>query len=726
MPENLHFYTDGTSLKSIDLPQYPDSAWNWITGAPEDTKDEELYARVAAVYRVANLSAEAIANVPFAVYKGETEYDTSDDWQNKVGFLPNIRELLRLWRLSLFMTNSAYGFMEGNRAVKNLRYVVPSTITPQIDKWEGLTGFKRRIGTETTEYSLKDNRIFWMWRLDHTTELLPSKNSEFKALMAAAGVLYYADYYVQNFFQRGGIRPALLQVAGVPTREEREKIETVWDKIIHGWSKYLGKVISANEMDVKVIGDGIDNVANGQIHSEKLADVAMAAGMPLSIILANSANYATAQTEYLVWFRDSVVPWANFMQDELNDKLFKPLGLHFEFRPEMSDKGQEEERQRAGAYRAYVASGMKPSIAAQVVGIDLPPDIEYADLDDVFVPPVPQPVNETEIQIEEEEMPKPEEEKSVTLLTIDQLRELEHWQDLAFRKLKQGKSLAFPWVSKTLPEEVASTIRDRLPGCKTTAEIERAFDLNMPDTPDRQLRELADALNKAVEAVEVKYSPNQPRVPAGNSDGGQWTDGGSGGSKLISETLQKDYELALALSNYWYRNIPLTPEMARRFDKISQKENETTGEWAERIITERNILSTIENSGDILSLSDKAKLEEIAKLNNGMFYPYRVIIADKIEIDAFGENMQEWGYDNQYQLRPSNLIAVGGWEPPTDSKPYWTITLVDNPGTSLSESFWHEFSHTLPDFIVEKYAGNRGDMLSGDWHDLFARIMSGK
>jgi len=504
VPENLHYFTDGKTLKGIDLPQYPDSAWNWITGAPEDTTEDQLYARVAAVYRVANLSAEAIANVPFAVMKGETEFDTSDDWQNKVGFMANPRELLRLWRLSLFMTNSAYGFMEGNRAIKNLRYVVPSTITPKIDKWEGLTGFKRSVGTDTTEYSLKDNRIFWMWRLDHTTELLPSKNSEFRALMAAAGVLYYADYYVQNFFQRGGIRPALLQVNGVPTREEREKIEGVWDKIIHGWSKYLGKVISANEMDVKVIGDGIDALSNSQIHNEKLADVAMAAGMPLSIILANSANYATAQTEYIVWFRDSVIPWANFMQDEINDKLFNPLGLRFEFRPEMSDKGQEEEAKRAGAYRAYVASGMKPSIAAQVVGIDLPADIEYEDLDDVFVPPAPQPVNETEIPIEKAEEPEAEIEKSVTLLTIDQLRELEHWQDLAFRKLKQGKSLAFPWVSKTLPEEVASVIRDRLPGCKTTAEIERAFDLNMPDTPDRQLRELADALNRAVESAVIE------------------------------------------------------------------------------------------------------------------------------------------------------------------------------------------------------------------------------
>jgi len=168
----------------------------------------------------------------------------------------------------------------------------------------------------------------------------------------------------------------------------------------------------------------------------------------------------------------------------------------------MSDKGQEEERQRAGAYRAYVASGMKPSIAAQVVGIDLPADIEYADLDDVFVPPVPQPVNESEIQIEKEEEPEIEEPKSVTLLTIDQLRELEHWQDLAFRKLKQGKSLAFPWVSKTLPEEVASTIRDRLPACKTTAEIERAFQLDSRD--ENALKLLAEALNRAVERIEVE------------------------------------------------------------------------------------------------------------------------------------------------------------------------------------------------------------------------------
>ncbi len=34
----------------------------------------------------------------------------------------------------------------------------------------------------------------------------------------------------------------------------------------------------------------------------------------------------------------------------------------------------------------------------------------------------------------------------------------------------------------------------------------------------------------------VKYSPDQPRVPAGNEDGGQWTDGGGGGGSSSSDT----------------------------------------------------------------------------------------------------------------------------------------------------------------------------------------------
>lgn len=38
------------------------------------------------------------------------------------------------------------------------------------------------------------------------------------------------------------------------------------------------------------------------------------------------------------------------------------------------------------------------------------------------------------------------------------------------------------------------------------------------------------SVEKRLEAIEAKYSPNQPRVPRGNPDGGQWTEGAGGGS----------------------------------------------------------------------------------------------------------------------------------------------------------------------------------------------------
>lgn len=506
MPESKHYITDGRTLKGIDLPQYPDSAWEWITGAPE-TKDIDLYSRVAAVYRCANLTADALSNLPFAILRGGQEFDVSDDWQNKLGFMKNPRELLRLWRLSLFMTNSAYGFMEGlanRRKVTNLRYLVPTTITPEADR-TGLKGFKRQLGSESVFYPVEDNRIFYVFKLDHTTELLPSKHTEFRALMAAAGVLFYADYYIQNFFQRGGVKPALLSVAGVPTPAEREKIESVWDKIVHGWYKYTGKVISADTMDVKIIGEGIDNLNNSALHDEKLADIAMAAGMPLSLLLANSANYATAQTEYEMWFRDKIVPDSHHIAASLNEQIFEPLGLKFEFRPEGSEHGQEEEKKRAYAYATYINAGMKPSVVAQMLGLDLPPDVEFEDLDADWIPPSQrQAVNMPKIEPDaetEKEIQEDRKSTEPTLLNLEQLRELELWQSFAFRKLKQGKSLVFPFVCKVIPEEVASDIREKLRDCKTEKDIERAFRLENPD--DDAIKLLAEALNRAVEMAEA-------------------------------------------------------------------------------------------------------------------------------------------------------------------------------------------------------------------------------
>jgi len=497
MKKPTNFYMDGAQIKSIDLPQYPDESWDWLTGKPmQETKRNELYSRVSAVFRVANMTADAVSNMPFAIINsaGKT-IDDSDSWQNVVGFLPKPHELLKQWRLSLFMSNAAYGFKEGSRMNYTLRYLLPESITPVVDKWDGLTGFQRKLGESVREYSLKDDVIFWMWKLDHTTELLPSDYTEMGALMSAAGVLFYADYYTEKFLQRGGIKPALLGVTGAPSVEDRDRIENIWTKVVTGAYKYLGKVINAETMTVNTIGEGLENLKDSQLQDAKIEEIAMAAGIPLSLLLANSANYATAKEEKITWLRDKVVPDCQFIQEEINLKLMLPTGYQFEFRPELKSEDQEEEKERAIAYSQYIRSGIKPSIAAQIVGIDLPAEIEYQDLD-AMTPPPPQPTNQPPLMVEQaanNNTPT----RSVALNT-EQVRELALWEDIAARKLKRGDGLEFPFVCKHLSESTAAQIRAGLKRCRTVEELKAVFDLQ-EEQQDTGIMALVEALNRAAE-----------------------------------------------------------------------------------------------------------------------------------------------------------------------------------------------------------------------------------
>ncbi len=512
---NRYIMTDG--VKSIDLPQFPNEAWHFYEGEPEE--QEDFYAKVSAVYRAINLTASATANIPFAlVKKNGKDYDISSEWENKVGFMPKPGELIRLWRMSLAVTNKAYGFMENSKATgKNLRYIVPTTITPDVDI-NGLQGFKRTIGAVSKDYPLNSNcPIFWMWRLDHTTELLPAKATEFQAMCAAAGILYYSDHFVQAFFKRGGIKPTMLVLKGMTNKENVEKIENVWDKIIRGGYKYLGKIFQGvgaeGGLEAQTIGEGVDNMKDETLTNAKIADIAMSIGMPLSLLLSNSANYATAMTEYKSWYENALAPWCSFMAEEMTDKLFKPLGLRFEFRPEMTDPGQEDEVARASAYSTYINAGMKPSVAAQVVGVELPQGIDFAALDKMQEEKQQEAIElmrEKQSSSDKEDKPdalqKEKEKVSKFIPSIDQLKEMEIWRKFAFRKLKKGESLDFPFEVKTLPEDISENIKLQLMESTDEEGIKAAFEINNFEPEliqDNAILKLADAINRACENVAI-------------------------------------------------------------------------------------------------------------------------------------------------------------------------------------------------------------------------------
>lgn len=509
-------YFDGKHLKGFNIPVSWDSDLGWDVYGKE-VQGDELYGKVAAVYRAINLNADALSSLPFAlVDKNGNDFDTSEDWKNKVGFLPNPKKMLGLWRKSLAMTNTAYAKFERVKRDMLLRYIVPTTMQPDVDRQKGLVGWWRQVNAKRDYYPLSRGEIVWVYRMDYDTEILPSKNTEFQALMAAAGIMYYSDYFVEEFFMRGGIKPHMLMVKGAPSKEERDRIENTWDKLMKGLRQYLGKVYNAETMEAIPLGSGVDDFKDNGFYLQALENVAIASGIPLSIIKANSANKATATVEYRSWYDNKIVPDAKFMADELNDNLFSKFDLRLDFRPEQSAPDQEEEVQKAQAFSTYANTFRQNghpqaiSLAAQIVGVDLPQGMEYEELDERDESRIQQdqgiyPEMEKEKEDEKEEKKPP---RKGFIPDADQLNELGTWQDIATRKIKKGLKLELPLTAKTLPDNVAGFINSRLEGATTMTDIKQAFDLsNMTiaepqAAPMNEIVMLANAINRLAESKE--------------------------------------------------------------------------------------------------------------------------------------------------------------------------------------------------------------------------------
>ena len=483
------------------------------------------------MYRAINFTADTLANMPFAIVnESGDEQDISEEYKNVVGFLPYPRAVLRLWVQSLLVTNRAYGFQEKKGSkITNLRYIAPATIAAKADA-DGLQGFTRQIGTVKKDYFIDGKgfcNIFYIFNLNWKNELLPDDNSPFKAMCNAAGIGYWADTYIRNFFERGGIKPTILTFDGVMDQTSMERVEGVWTKIVTGYYRFLGKVFNG-KFTPTVIGDGIDHLKDSTVYDNALRNIAIALGMPQDALLQNADSYATAQVHKSTWFSDTLTPLARMIEEPLNEQIFKFLGLRWEFRPEMAIPHTEEvQAQLTAAKTLYeiLTGGNRvdaDKAAIEAMGIDLPQWFKWEEKEpepvvlgqgQMFAKPGDPPPP----MMEREEKPAKSAEPPAPALSLAALRELNNWQELAFRKLKRGQPLAFEWEPKDISPDLAAQVKAKLDTATTEDEIKAAFDVTARDTVSRdisravipyhaddEIKALADAMNELAKAAQVE------------------------------------------------------------------------------------------------------------------------------------------------------------------------------------------------------------------------------
>lgn len=362
------------TTKAVDMSPLSDF-WYEDPKRDDDTDPATLFRAVPWLYRGVQLRANAVAAMPFAVMRGETEVDSSDDYQNALGWLPNPRRLFYMTEAALCCFGTGYWWRERNRVMtKSVRYVVPSTIEPVIEA-DGLKGFIRSANGRRVQVTPETLTYFWL--ADPWVELGPPASSPVMAAIAASGVLYNLNQFSAAYFKRGAIKATLLTVQGAPVASERDRLKTWWRQLVSGVKNaWVTEIVNADAVTPVVIGEGLAELANAELTAEKRQDIAQALGIPQTVMFSESASglggAGVANADERRFYADTIIPDCNAIADAINEQMLAAQGLRLVFRPETLDVFQEDENQRAAAFSSYVSAGLPIDLVAEMLGLELP------------------------------------------------------------------------------------------------------------------------------------------------------------------------------------------------------------------------------------------------------------------------------------------------------------------------------------------------------------------
>lgn len=499
--------------KSVDIWN-GDEGWT-ILGGANDTKEGDYYKFIPTLFRAVQLRSYAVSTMPYQLMKGKTTvYDSSANWKNRVGFLPNPTVTLQLIESALVLFGSCYLFKDKSiAAVKKLRYHLPNSITPIINKKTGeLETLDRPVDGVTKHFAPSDYVYFWL--PDPYIEVGPAKNFPAQAAFNACGLLYNLDEFAIGYAQRGLIKAMLLMVKGMPVEAERQKLEDYWNRFISG-VKNAGKakIFNADAITPTVVGEGFRDLENVTIGEEKREDIAIATGIPMSILFANAANYATSQQDELNFLSKTIIPDCLFIESILNEQLFDPLGLRWEFMPETLDALQEDEVARAGSLQQLTDAGVPLLMAMDILGYELTDEqraeLEKAEADKeakaeemaklLAQKPEPLPPGEQE-QLDAqqaENAPAPSQSK-------EQKREEGQYEKKALRALKAGESADVEFIADYIPPARMASIKAMLATAKTADEVKAAFVMHDEPEYNQTAEQILEGIRLGVKALSQK------------------------------------------------------------------------------------------------------------------------------------------------------------------------------------------------------------------------------
>ena len=369
MPDNFVTFERDKFTGAVKASPITNTFGLSLGGGPLTTTDE-AYQTVPWLYRAVQYRANSVARFPFGFYRGgERIEEKSQDavliakWQKRV---------LMYAELSRLLYGAAYFLKESNRFGLNTtpRYIPYHYVMPETNITTGLTGFRvSYIGNVPLE------RMVYIWEPCTTSETDHGPAPAYVALMAA-GMLGALDSMATQYFRAGAVPITAVKIPPTTPAEEREKLQNWFTRFASGIRNAF-KFLPVNQgTEFETVGSTPKESEASELTQIQRDNVAVALGVPPSIIEGRSTDQSNASTEWMHYYSDTIVPATEMLAEVLNVQLFAPLGLEIRPEPDRLEIMQEAQLQQAQAIQALTGGGRVISRRTALEWLDIDPDEE--------------------------------------------------------------------------------------------------------------------------------------------------------------------------------------------------------------------------------------------------------------------------------------------------------------------------------------------------------------
>lgn len=436
------------------------------------TTAREAYNRIPVVRRGVDIIADSLTSIPYYFRRNDTG-KTEVEWPYDVDFERLLGDTVRAYLIE----GAGYWLKLKNRvANKGIQWLNPVGMQePKYDgmRDDGTIGIRFKQNPDATggqkggEWTEGEIVYFRQWHIDD--DVTPG-TSVVRNIQDNALLHHYITQYGKNTFENGAMPYIIMAAEGNPGKEEMDRGQNFFQRAITGVGNAMRVLVLKGVWKPTVVTPPLNTLAMPELAEYAMRQVAVGMGIP-ETMLADAANYATAQAHDLQFWRNTIVPLAEYFQHIINEQLLDDLGICLDFSPKEMDIFQEDEKERSLSLLNYCDAGYPLALASQILGIELPGEMTWDQFEKEIADKQPMLQRGGRAVVAQDPIPPP---KDVTPPSAPAKSALGSWQRFAEKRIGAGKALR-AFETDEVPAAMKGAIEGALVKAQTVADVQRIF-----------------------------------------------------------------------------------------------------------------------------------------------------------------------------------------------------------------------------------------------------------